>query len=98
VTQVLQAHGDSVLGVAALRKPNIPGASFYTWSAEGSVLFWGEDGICTDSLGVRLEQLNSSELEQNELKTVRASVDASYLVTGDKYGILRYTSFSIYIE
>jgi hypothetical protein len=89
VIQRLQAHGDSVLGVAALDRPNIPDASFYTWSAEGSILFWGRDGICKDSLEVDLEQLDGYEAEPNELKTVRASKDASYLVTGDKYGVLR---------
>jgi hypothetical protein len=91
VVQKLQAHGDSVLGVAALMKPNIPDASFYTWSAGGSVLFWGQDSLCKASLDVDLEQLDNFDVEPNELKTVRTSADASYLVTGDKYGVLRYT-------
>ncbi|KAF2190746.1 WD40 repeat-like protein [Zopfia rhizophila CBS 207.26] len=89
VVQKLPAHGDSVLGVAALGKSNAVDASFFTWSAEGSILFWSQEGICKDSLQVTLEQIEGSEADANELKTVSASVDASYIVTGDKYGVLR---------
>jgi hypothetical protein len=89
IIQKLPAHGESVLGVAALERPNLPDGSFYTWSAGGSVLFWDHEGVCKDSLEVHLEQLDGAEAEPNELKTVSASVDASYLVTGDKYGVLR---------
>lgn len=98
VVQKLQAHGDSVLGVAALTKPNIPEASFYTWSAGGSVLFWGQDGLCKTSLDIDLEQLDNFDVEPNELKTVRTSADASYLVTGDKYGVMRYTNFYRWVD
>lgn len=90
VVQKLSAHGTSVLGVSPLTNPNLPDASFYTWSAEGSVLFWGQDGTCKESFQVDLDQIGSNEIEANELKTVNVSADASYLVTGDKYGILRY--------
>jgi hypothetical protein len=89
VIQKLPAHGDPVLGVAALEKPNLPDASFYTWSAGGSVLFWSPDGACKDSVQVDLEQIDGADVDPNELRTVRASTDASYLVTGDKFGILR---------
>ncbi|ORY12352.1 WD domain-containing protein [Clohesyomyces aquaticus] len=89
VMQKLPAHGDSVLGVAALSKPNSLDASFYTWSSGGSVIFWNQDGVCRDSLQVPLEQIDGSESEQNELKTVRVSIGANFLVTGDKYGVLR---------
>lgn len=88
IVQQLPAH-DSVMGVAALAKPNTPNASFYTWSAGGSILFWSSEGLCKESIQVHLEQIGSSEAEVNELKTVRASVDASYVVTGDRYGVLR---------
>ncbi|KAF2470553.1 WD40 repeat-like protein [Lindgomyces ingoldianus] len=89
VVQKLPAHGDSVLGVAALTQPNAIDASFYTWSAGGSVLFWSQEGVCKDSLQITLEQIEGSEADLNELKTVRVSVGASYIVTGDKYGVLR---------
>jgi hypothetical protein len=88
IVHQLPAH-DSVLGVTALARPNAPSASFYTWSAGGSIIFWGSDGVCKDSMQVHLEQIGTSELDLNELKTVRASMDASFVVTGDRYGVLR---------
>jgi hypothetical protein len=90
VVQTLPAHGDAVLGVAALAKANADNASFYTWSAGGSVLFWSQDGVCKNALQVDLEQIDNSDMDPNELKTVMASADARFLVTGDKYGVLRY--------
>ncbi|KAH7116739.1 WD repeat protein-like protein [Dendryphion nanum] len=89
VVQKLPAHGDPVLGVATLSKSNAVNSSFYTWSSGGSVLFWNHEGVRQDSLQVPLEQMETLETEPNELKTVRTSLDASYFVTGDKYGVLR---------
>ncbi|KAF2639326.1 WD repeat protein-like protein [Massarina eburnea CBS 473.64] len=89
VVQRLPAHGSSVLGVSTLKKPNEMDASFYTWAAGGSVLFWSHDGVCKEAIHVHLEQIEGADAEQNELKTVRSSNDASFIVAGDKYGILR---------
>ena len=89
VVQKLPAHGDPVLGVAPLSKSNAIGASFYTWSTGGTVLFWSQDGIHKDMLEVPLEQITGAD-EANELKTVTSSSDANLIVTGDKYGVLRY--------
>ncbi|KAF2748938.1 WD repeat protein-like protein [Sporormia fimetaria CBS 119925] len=94
VVQQLQAHGDAVLGVTALATPNITKASFYTWSAEGRILFWGQDGICKDSVHVELEQVMSNELEANELRTVKVSENVDFVVTGDRYGVLRIIDYS----
>ncbi|KAF2200501.1 WD domain-containing protein [Delitschia confertaspora ATCC 74209] len=89
VVQRLPAHCDSVLGVEALATPNSVEASFFTWSAGGSVFFWGQEGACKHSLEVPLEQIEGVEADPNELKVVSASVGARYVVTGDKYGVLR---------
>jgi WD40 repeat protein len=90
VAHTLPAHGDSVLGVSALpAHPNTLDASYYTWAADGTVLFWHADGDFRESLRVALEQPEGPDVMPNELRTVRASADASYLVTGDKYGVLR---------
>ena len=89
LVQQLPGH-DSVLGVSALTKPNIANAAFYTWSAGGSILFWTSEGFCKYSMQVHLEQCGSSEADVNELRTVRASPDSSYVVAGDRYGVLRY--------
>jgi hypothetical protein len=90
VVQKLPAHGSPVLGVTALKKPNTLDASFCTWSAGGSVLFWSHDGVCKKTIQVPLEQLERADAETNELKTVQTSADASFACTGDRYGIIRY--------
>lgn len=90
VAHMLPAHGNSVLGVAALPTQNhFSDASYYTWAADGTILIWKADGSCKDSLHVVLEQFEGPDTVPNELRTVRASADASFLVTGDKYGVLR---------
>ena len=88
VVHTLPAHGDSVLGVRVLSQPNNLDASYYTWAAGGSVIFWSQTGSTQRSLQVALEQPAEPDL-LNELRTVRASSDASFLVTGDKLGVLR---------
>jgi WD40 repeat protein len=76
------------------------GASYFTWAADGTILFWNVDGTFKDSLHVALEQIEGLDALPNELRTVHASADASFLVTGDKYGVLRIidslTKTSIY--
>ncbi|KAH7398864.1 WD40-repeat-containing domain protein [Phaeosphaeria sp. MPI-PUGE-AT-0046c] len=90
VAHMLPAHGNSVLGVDALpTHNNLSDASYYTWAADGTILIWKADGSCKDSLHVVLEQFDGPDSIPNELRTVRASADASFLVTGDKYGVLR---------
>ena len=85
----LPAHGDSVLGVRVLSRPNNLDACYYTWAAGGGVIFWSQNGSTQRSLSVALEQHAGIDGVPNELRTVRASSDASFLVTGDKVGVLR---------
>jgi hypothetical protein len=89
VVQRLPAHGAPVLGVASLGTPNTADASFYTWSTGGSILFWSPGGTCRETVQVQLEQFDGANVDSNELRIVGASSDASLLVTGDKYGVLR---------
>lgn len=89
VIHTLPAHGDSVLGVRVISRPNNLDASYYTWAAGGSVIFWSQTGSTQRSLQVALEQSAGPDPIPNELRTVRASSDASFLVTGDKMGVLR---------
>lgn len=88
VIHTLPAHGDSVLGVAVL-PPNFLDASFYTWSADGTIIFWGPDGSSKCTMQIALEQVEGPDVMPNELRTVRAASDATFLVAGDKYGVLR---------
>ena len=89
VIHTLPAQGDSVLGVRVLPRPNNLDASYYTWAAGGSVIFWSQTGNARRSLQVALEQPAGFDYISNELRTVRASSDGSFLVTGDKTGVLR---------
>jgi WD40 repeat protein len=84
------AHGDAVLGVRLLSSENEMKAAFLTWSANGTVVFWDLDGGSKAFLKVEVEQLPLGEEESpNQCLVVRASEGAKYLVTGDKYGVLR---------
>lgn len=86
---MLPAHGDAVLGVrAGLSQSNALDASYYTWAADGTVIFWRQ-GSSTGSLQVPLEQLEGPDALVNELRTARVLSDGSFLLTGDKYGVLR---------
>ncbi|CZR52775.1 probable transcriptional repressor rco-1 [Phialocephala subalpina] len=83
------AHGDSVLGVRLLSPDNEMKAAFLTWSANGTIVFWDLDGSAKASLTVEVEQLTGGDDEINQCQVVRASKGAIFLVTGDKYGVLR---------
>lgn len=86
----LPAHGDAVLGVRLLSPENDLNAQFLTWSANGTVVFWDLDGKNKACLKVEVEQIPSGDDDTvNQCLVVRASLDAKFLVTGDKYGVLR---------
>ena len=89
VVQILPAHGDPVLGVASLPRANATGASFYTWSTGGTILFWTPEGTHKETLEVPLEQIDDLDVGSNELKAVVSSADADFIMTGDRYGVLR---------
>jgi WD40 repeat protein len=86
----LPAHGGAVLGVRQLPKNDVLSASFFSWSADGTILFWDADGVCKRTFQVPLEQPDSSDpADLNELKVVRTLSSAGLLITGDKFGWLR---------
>jgi hypothetical protein len=91
----LPAHRGPVLGVRPLPRLDTLKASFFTWSTDGSILFWGTDGICKRQLTVQLDQGDASDpLAINELKIVRSIASAGVMVTGDKNGVLRYVNIT----
>lgn len=95
-TTPFPTHGDAVLGVRQLSKDNSLGAAFLTWSSNGTVTFWDLAGSNMATLKVPLqEQLPSSEEEgANQCLVCRPSKGAEFLVTGDKYGVLRVMNTS----
>ena len=84
------AHGDAVLGVRLLSQENEMNASFLTWSANGTIIFWDLNGSNRESIKVDIEQMSSGEEDLvNQCQIVRASKGATFLVTGDRYGVLK---------
>lgn len=84
------AHGDAVLGVKLLCPGNEMNAAFLTWSANGTIVFWNLDGSSTACINVEVEQVATSEEDPvNQCQIVRSSKGAAFLVTGDRYGVLR---------
>ncbi|KAG9249017.1 hypothetical protein BJ878DRAFT_485783 [Calycina marina] len=84
------ASGDAVKGVTLLNDPNHLEAAFLTWCTDGTIAFWDLVGKGRGLLKVEVEQQASSDEDVvNQLQIVRASKGAKYLVTGDRYGVLR---------
>jgi WD40 repeat protein len=84
------AHGDAVLGVRLLSRDNAMKAAFLTWSANGQVVFWGSDGCSRASLTIEIEQSSPPDEDLiNHCQVVRVSKGAAFIVTGDKYGVLK---------
>lgn len=92
--QNLPAHSDAVLGVRALAEPNELGAAFFTWSSSGTVIFWSSDCDAQATLQIPLDQSADMYNVVNELRAVVSSVNASYAITGDRYGLLRFVTLA----
>ena len=102
ILQQSRAHKDSVLGVRSLSNGDHHQAAFFTWSADGSVLFWSGHGSCMANIEVYLEQptadasnaLNNGgigfdDCGVNELRAVNVTAEQEHLLSGDKLGVLR---------
>ncbi|KAI0385352.1 WD domain-containing protein [Hypomontagnella monticulosa] len=92
----IPGHQDPILGVAALSRPNTPGADFYSWSGSGQVILWDVEGRIKCSFRVPLEEANfDDETDQaNQLTLIRATEGGNFFVTGDKLGIVKIIDFS----
>lgn len=85
----LPAHGGPVLGVRALDDDNELKASFFTWTGDGTVMFWDAEARCRKTITIDIEQLTSEDGVQNELKVAKYWSSRNCIVSGDKYGIMR---------
>ncbi|KAI1418261.1 WD domain-containing protein [Hypoxylon sp. FL1857] len=92
----IPGHQDPVLGVEALKRPNAPGADFYSWSGSGQVILWDTDGKIKSSFRVPLEEacVDDEPNIVNQLTLVRATEGGQFFVTGDKLGIVKIIEFS----
>lgn len=89
----IAAHKDAVLGISPLPDRNELEADFFTWSSNGTVNFWDTKGRCKDSRTVTVEQpLGNDDSQPNELKILKATQDLKLFVSGDKMGVLRYST------
>ena len=90
-TKTLRAHGSSALGVEALPQPNDYESDFFTWSTDGTILFWSYHGFCTLVSRVPLMKANlDHNSNSNELRVVKAWSSCGFFVAGDMVGNLWY--------
>ncbi|KAG7135493.1 Mitogen-activated protein kinase-binding protein 1 like [Verticillium longisporum] len=87
----IPGHGNQILGIQALPRPNHQNAAFLTWSGSGSVLFWDMDGKIKALFDVPIEQTIPEEEGDpvNQLSVVRTTKAGKLLIAGDKLGVLR---------
>lgn len=85
----LPAHESGVLGATILNQPNGHDSDFFTWSTNGTVLFWMFSGMCKSSITIELDQPFPRNDDGNELRIFRAAGFDEFFVSGDKEGVLR---------
>ena len=90
-SETLRAHGSPALGVEALPQPNDYESDFFTWSTDGTILFWSYRGFCTLVSRVPLMKANfDPNSNSNELRVVKAWSSCGFFVAGDIVGNLWY--------
>ncbi|KAF9877819.1 hypothetical protein CkaCkLH20_04954 [Colletotrichum karsti] len=87
----IPGHGDAIVGIQAITKPNDQDADFYTWSGSGRVIFWDMQGKVKLSVEVPIEQVipENGMDPVNQLNVVRVTQAGKMLVAADKLGVLR---------
>lgn len=85
----LTAHEGAVQGVQHICSPELPRAAFLTFSSEGSVHFWDEEGNSVHA-GLTAPIPDAPEMYgvPNELKAVAVLPDGLGIASGDKYGTI----------
>ena len=84
----LAAHNESVLGVQQYTSEALPRAAFLTFSVNGWIQIWDVDGAVVTSLQMAVTPSAEMYEVTNELRAVRALQKTSFLVAGDKCGML----------
>ncbi|KHN98299.1 WD domain containing protein [Metarhizium album ARSEF 1941] len=87
----IPGHGEPIIGVHSLHRPNKANAAFVTWSASGNVTFWDVDGQVKLTLDVPVEDSdpdNEATLP-NQLTSARTTKSGKLLVTADRQGIVK---------
>ena len=86
----LPGHRSAVVGVCATASKHDKKASFFTFSADGSVNFWDRRGACVRELSLPLPQTAQRwDGFANQMTAARVLSNGETLVSGDKLGTLR---------
>ncbi|OAA41340.1 WD domain containing protein [Metarhizium rileyi] len=87
----IPGHGEPIIGVHALHRPNKTNAAFVTWSASGNVTFWDLDGQIRLTLDVPIDNAQpDNELTlPNQLTCARTTKSGKLIVTADRQGIVK---------
>ncbi|KAF4123654.1 WD40 repeat [Geosmithia morbida] len=89
----LPGHGEAIVGIQPLCKPNPMDAAFLTWSGSGIVAFWDLEGRVRSLVHIPVDT-SDQEVELglvNQLTCARVSRNGKMLVTSDRQGILKVT-------
>ena len=92
----LPGHGEAIVGIQPLPKPNRMDASFFTWSGSGIVAFWDLDGQVKSLIHISVDTPETdAELGMiNQLTCARVSRYGKLLITGDRQGVLKVTDLA----
>lgn len=87
----MPGHGEAVIGVHRVQRPNKMDASFLTWSGSGQVIFWDMDGCVKASVQVPFDrtELDTYGDLSNQLVCVKAIRNGKHIVVGDRLGVLK---------
>ncbi|KAG6029803.1 hypothetical protein E4U41_000272 [Claviceps citrina] len=87
----IPGHGEPIIGVHSLHRPNKANAAFVTWSGSGNVTFWDLDGQIKLSFDIPIEhaEVPWDPAEVNQLATARATRSGKLVVTADRQGVVR---------
>ncbi|PSK36138.1 hypothetical protein B9Z65_5953 [Elsinoe australis] len=89
----MASHPDAILGIRAISGSERTEAAFATWSSEGTIIGWSNEGKPVYQITTPLEQIDDAYELTNELRTVAFFAGTSLIATGDRYGILRVLDY-----
>ncbi|KAG5928663.1 hypothetical protein E4U42_000195 [Claviceps africana] len=87
----IPGHGEPIIGVHSLYRPNKANAAFVTWSASGNITFWDLDGQIKHSFCIPVEQAEApwDSSEANQLTSARVTRSGKLVISADRQGVVR---------
>jgi WD40 repeat protein len=92
----LPGHGEAIVGIQPLPKPNRMDAAFVSWSGSGVVAFWDLEGRVKSLIHIPVDTWDpDAELGMiNQMTCARVSRYGKLLVTADRQGVLKVTDMA----